>query len=530
MLAFYHLKRTIVHFPRKSALLIFLIITFNTNVVFPQAKEYINGKIINSNDNNPVPFASVRLKKNQLGVYANADGDFRIVNNPAFRTDSIVITCIGYRRISIAYDDLKRTDINIIRLSQAVYGLEEVKIVAKRRIPGPAVLIERAIRRIARNYPVRPFSYIAYYRDYQKEEGNYINMNEAIVQGLDDGFKSLSTHNKYRLLDFRKNNEFPRLNISPYYNLDHDYDLNNGSKFIPNATLGDQNGNELFILMVHDAIRNNSVRSFSFADFFAVDFLKNHSFSDPIPVYDNNLLLYRINFRGRKLVTGKNITVSGAIYIQPDDYSIYKLEYSCFYNKEDEKKEMFNIDIEYGRDPAVDSLMCLKYISFNNIFNIVDTADNNYFRILKSYWNPSPYSKSTLVVELNHKVDPVSAARKINYDIRIRNKPKSIKSIHATGNKLLIKLRDKNVNKMAQKCTVSISDIRDTDGNILDHRKTLEMYQYRELFVEEYDKPVVFTDSCYMKYLPLEKNCIAKFPGRDKYWMNTPENIKKVYK
>ncbi len=406
-------------------ILLVLPIFFNTNIAFSQAKEYINGKIINSSTGNPVQFATVRLKKNQLGVYANADGDFRLSNTTNFRNDSIIITCIGYIRKAISYNDLDRNSVNNILLEQSVYGLKEVTITAKRRIPGSALLIERAMRRFRSNYPQKPFSYIAYYRDYQKEGGNYINLNEAIIQALDNGFRTLSTSNKYRLLDFRENLEFPRITITPFYSLDHSNDYFSGSKFIPNATLGDQNGNELFILMVHDAIRNNSVRSFSFADYFAVDFLKNHIVSDPIAVYDNDLLLYRINFRGKPWVTGKNLTVSGAIYIQPGDYSIHKLDYSCFYDYENEKKRMFNINIEYGREKAVDSLMCIKYISFNNIFKLVDTTDNNYFRILKSYWNPSPYSKSTLVVELNHKIDPSSAARKINYDIRFGKSRKS---------------------------------------------------------------------------------------------------------
>jgi hypothetical protein len=51
------------------------------------------------------------------------------------------------------------------------------------------------------------------------------------------------------------------------------------------------------------------------------------------------------------------------------------------------------------------------------------------------------------------------------------------------------------------------------------------MYQYRELFVQEYNKTVHYTDSCYMQYLPLNKNCISTVSGKDKYWMNTPENI-----
>ncbi len=513
---------------RLHVILVCFILQVNTVCLFSQTKYYIEGKVINSTTLNPVPFATVKLKNNQLGVYANANGDFRIIRNSDFQNDSVIITCIGFKRLSISYKDLSNTEVNKIYLTQAIYGLEEVKVIASRRKLGSIRIIERAIRKIKDNYPDKPFSYISYYRDYQKKDGNYINLNEAIVQTLDNGFSTGSIVNKYRLLDFRKNMDFPRINISPYYNTDGSSDYYYSDKFIPNAVLGDQNGNELFILMVHDAIRNYNKWSFSFINYFSEDFILNHFFSDPVPVYNNNLLLYRIDFKTKPKVTSYyNMIASGSIYIQPKDYSIHKLEYSCYYQTSGkENKEMFNVDIEYGHENPSDSLMYLKYISFNNIFNLVDTTDNNYFRILKSYWNPSEYSKSTMVVEFNRKIDPESAFKKKNYEIMAGKKTEKIKSIQVSGYKLLIKLKDEKAKKRFRKCTVSIENIKDIDGNILNHRKPMELYQYRELFVQEYNKALPFTDSCYMQYLPLEKNCISKVRGKDKYWMNTPENIK----
>ncbi len=512
---------------RLHIILLCFILQVNTICLFSQARYYIEGKVINSTTHNPVPFATVKLKNNQLGVYANADGDFRIIRNSDFQNDSVIITCIGFKRQSISYKDLTNREVNKIYLTQSIYGLEEVKVIASRKKLGSVRIIGRAIRKIKDNYPVNPFSYISYYRDYQKKEDKYINLNEAIVQTLDNGFSTKSILNKYRLIDFRKNTDFPRIAISPYYNIDNSSDYSHSEKFIPNAILGDQNGNELFILMVHDAIRNFDARSFSFIEYFSEDFLLNHTFSDPVPVYNNDLLLYKIDFKARPIITGDELAASGSIYIQPRDYSIHKLIYSCFYNTGGkENKEMFNIDIEYGYENSASSLMCLKYISFNNIFDMVDTTDKSYFRILRSYWNPSEYSKSTLVVEFNNKIDAVSAVNKKNYEIIVGKKSEKIRSIQVSGYKLLIKLKDEHINKLLQKCTVGIQNIKDTDGNILNHPKQVELYQYRELFVQEYNKSPQFTDSCYMQYLPLEKNCISKVKGNDKYWMNTPENIK----
>lgn len=501
--------------------------------IFSQSNDYVYGKIINSKTLQPVPFATVLLKYNQLGVFANAEGDFKIIHNPKFQTDSIVITCIGFKRHSLPFNKLNENEVNKILLTPDIYGLGEVKVIARKNKISSTAIISRAIRKIKNNYPKNPFNYISYYRDYQKKREDYINLNEAIVQTLDNGFSRVSTENKYRLLDFRKNMEFQRMNLSPYYDTIVLPYANSSAKTIPRALLGDQYGNELFILIVHDAIRNYRTRSFSFVDTFSENFLFNHNFSEPHAVYNNELLLYKINFKAKPRIAGDSLQISGSIYIQPKDYSIHKLEYSCaFLNAEKEKKEIFKIDIEYGYENSVDSLMCLKYISFNNLFNVIDSTDNNYFKILDSHWVPSSpfrandFSNLTFVTEFNNKIDPKSANDKGNYDIMLGNRKATIIRINVDSNKLYIKIKDDKFRGSLDKCRLTLQNIKDTDGKLLNKRKTIELYQFRELFVQEYNKSPAFQDSCYVQYLPLEQNCISRSISNDRYWMNTPEKIK----
>lgn len=290
-------------------ILICLIWHANPALLFSQSIDYFDGKVINSITFEPVPFATIWLKNNQLGVFANAEGDFKVIHNPKFQDDSLIITCIGFNRYTLSFKDLSDKEVNRIKLTPAIYEIGEVKILAYRKKLGSVTIIRRAIRKIRKNYPDKPYNFISYYRDYQKREGNYINLNEAIIQTLDNGFTSKSASNKYRLLDFRKNMDFPRMSISPYYDTIVSPDYNNPNKMIPNAKLGDHYGNELFILMVHDAIRNYKTRSFSFINTFSKDFLINHNFSDPIPVFNNNLLLYKIDFNTKSRITADSIII-----------------------------------------------------------------------------------------------------------------------------------------------------------------------------------------------------------------------------
>jgi hypothetical protein len=511
---------------RLLSILVLLISQTNRGVLFPQSPYYIAGKIINSVTAKPVPFATIKLKNNQLGVYANAEGDFKVILNPDFQYDSLLVTCIGYKQNSVAFNDMSNLKENQILLMPVVYSLDEVSVIASRKKQSPLAIIRRAIRNIGNNYPDKPFNFISYYRDYQKKDSNYINLNEAIVQTFDEGFGAGSDSNKYRLLGFRKNTDFPTMNISPYYTYMND-SYKSPDKTIPSAILGDQYGNELFVLMTHDALRNFNKRSFSFVETFSQEFILYHYFSDPVIVLNNNLLLYKIEFSAKQSVSGDSLSASGAIYIQPSDYSIHKLEYStCKKSKGEGLKQIYNIVIEYGKENSADSLMYLKYISFNNLFKVIDSTDNTYFRVINSYMDTIQNVNPTVVLNFNNKIDRVSASKKENYKVTIGKTYVKISSIQVIDKTLYLRFKNEYLKGVVPRCTVAIQDIKDIYGNIINKLKSIELYQYRELFVQDYNKSLPYQDSCFIRYLPLEQNCISNYSGNFNYWMNTPENIK----
>ena len=503
-----------------------------------QSTGYLRGKIVDSRTSKPLPFSTVTLKKNLLGVHSNADGDFRISESSEFQSDSLIITCIGYNRYALAYKDLKSKEVNLIKLMPFVYKLDEVQIVASKNMMAARRMVTKAIRNIRSNYPRDRFSYVAYYRDYQKREDQYLNLNEAIIQVEDNGFQTKSVLNKYRLLDFRINSEFPVTMISPYYDTLSSPFFGLRNKFIEGATLPDQGGNEMFILMVHDAIRNFNTGSFSFVNTFSRDFLVNHSFTGMSKVFNDDLMLYKISFVTNHRLTGDSLTVYGDIYIQPEDFSIHKLDYYGGYlRKGKEKKEMFNIKTEYGYEAG--SKMFLRFVSFNNTFNVIDTNDISYFRILKSYFlTNSPIIDfsypTTLFIEFNNKIDPRTANDTNYYKIIIGGKSARIKKIDVGETKVMLNLeaienrsnRTGEAEELSPDRLVYVNNIRDINGRKLDERKFIEYYQYRELFVQEYNSKMQLGDSCLIIDKPLNQNCITGLPGDKKYWMNSPTNIK----
>ncbi len=494
---------------------------------------YINGKVIDSKSSEPISHATILLKNSRVGVFTNAEGDFKVLMNPRFQNDSLIITSIGFDRFSIAFKSLKVNDLNTIKLQSATYLVKEVTVKARKKHFNSVTIINRALQAIKKNYPEKPFSLVSYYRDYQKDSSGYLNLNEAIIQTQDAGFSYASDNNRYRLLDFRKNTDFKRVNISPYYYIPESDHSEDSYKKMPMALVGDQFGNELFILLAHDAIRNYNKKEFSFIDTLTQSFIKNHRFSTPEGISNGNIRLLKINFVAKPNLIGDIYYVNGSIYIEPGNYSIHKLEYAASYlDSEKKKHEIYRIEIEYGHESTIESKMYLKYISFNNTFNIPDSTDNNYFRILRSQWRTAnPYSDfpPDLTIEciFNKNIDPVSAMKRAEFEINIGKRKAHINNIRVEGSILYLTLRDDNFRGETNpgSCKINFQNLRDINGNLLNKKRDIVIHQYRELFVQECNELLRFQNDCTIQYLPLEKNCISHSTDASRFWMNTPLKI-----
>ena len=518
---------------------IFIFFCFFFVNIFGQSFEYFNGKILDSLTKKPIPFATIILKENNLGLYASEEGDFKIKTKPNFQTDTLLISSIGFNQKKVHFINLKIDSVNYIYLSQATIMLKEIQLLAlknkqekknwkksrKKEKISSRKLIKYAIKNIEKNYPTSQFSYVSYYRDYQKSGKEYINLNEALIHTTDNGFKTEIALNKSRLIDFKKKLSFSRKDISFLYDSINTPNYAKPNKIIPKATLSNQGGNEFFILRVHDPIRKFKTNSFSFINIFSKDFLTNHSFSKIEKIYNNDILLFKVKFKSRNWLEPDFVASFGEIIIQPDDYSIHKIVYTGVDKKSN--KEIFNVKLEYGYSKSINSLMELKYISFNNLFNLIDETDISFFKITSK-----KIYDSYLKLEMSNLIDEKSVSKKDNY--RIFNEDGNdlkIKNITVKDSTIFVHFKnDDFVSVDNLQFEINGDQFQDIEGNFLNQKKILEFNQYRELFVQEYNPKIKFIDNCYLHNLPLIHNCISKQNGVNKYWMNTPKSVNdKVY-
>lgn len=525
--------------------LFFLVLFLASNTILSQEDKYIFGRLTDSGTQEPLAFASIRIKDRALGIISNTDGSFKIPLKYIEYGDIIEISSMGYQTKEILIQDFLVNELNDVQLQPAVLKLEEAIVTAKskraKRLSARQI-VRRAIRSIPENYPIEPFSTVGYYRDYQLDSLQYVNLNEAILEVFDEGFDTTdSVSTKVTLFDYRENNDFKRdtMALGAY-----DYQSKEGRKIIDKAFLAPYGGNEFTILRVHDALRNYEIDSYSFIHRLKSDMLSEHSFKKESDTYFDEEPLYTIKFE--KLLP--KYRANGVLYISKRNFAIHKMEYAVYdltkklptgitEQQKVDNPLIFEIITEYR--PKNDK-MYLNYISLHNSFQLgnppkflVDSVNlNPNLRRFEVYFNKTPR------VQDGENYD--------NYELKYKGKKIDFNKseLYRNMNNVVVaylypKMKQENANEMfsslwgkARKgvidtflLNVKISGIKDVDGNIINKWTFSDYDQFREFFVQEVKPNVKIPggDLFMEKRRPIFKNQpIIKPDNFDDYWMNTP--------
>lgn len=521
--------------------IIFLVLISISSVAFGQQQDYMVGKLFDSETNEPVVFANIRIKDRAVGIITNVDGSFRIPLKYKEYGDIIEISSMGYETKELPINDFSQDELNIVTISPAAISLQEavVKAKGKRRLSAKQI-VQRAIDAIPRNFPTTSFSTIGYYRDYQKGKGQYINLNEAILEVFDQGFDQLDdATSDTRLFYFQMNGDFEQDSMARA-----SYDYESFSKTAEKAILDVSGGNEFRILRIHDAIRNYNVFSYDFIGTLKTDLIDNHSFTRKNDTRINDEDLYRIGLRA----SYPNFRANGTLYISKLDFAIYKLEYTMYdenqRNATGEKNEhghrqkaIFDITTDYQK---INDKMYLNYISLNNNFIL------NIPPVFKTIDMTVDLYRKCFVVEFNDIPEEESAKKVLNYAVVFRDQPVKLKMITKTEKRVYL-FPDSNdeatipmFNELSQLDTTKVGvrdfldfrvgNVKDEHGNLVNRTIRREYQQFREFFSQRIkpDSRAPFDTNFMDKRKPVfESQHVTKPKDYGDYWMNTPllENL-----
>lgn len=511
-----------------------LVFILQFDGIHAQDSKFIRGKLISSKDKSPIPFATVLIKNKDKGVISNSDGGFRIPYE-LYKSDTLLLSSMGYSSKELTLESLDRSGVNSIILQEKIEKLNEVLVVnapKKKKKRTAKDIVDLAIKNIANNYSFSPYSYVGYYRDYQIKEGEYLNLNEALLEVFDPGFGVADfKESQTRIYQYRNNKNFKTDTLAS-----KPYDYENKSKFITSASLNNRGGNEYTILRIHDAIRNYNVNSYDFVNQLNEDFIDNHEFENLKSTSIDTIPLYSIDIYRNQ----NNKRVAGEIFISKNDFKIFKMNYAVFdLSKTKETNSgrlVYEIKVEYK---ALEGVMYPNYISFNNVFKVLQppaffAVDAKIHFEKEGYYQKSKLKFNKMELKFNRAPQARKALRKRNYKVWYKDKKLKVVDIKLNEDVVTLYLdkefeipsRGLKIKSVEEDVSIKIKRIRDSDDNLINEQKKYEDYkQFREFFVQEIKvnskKP---TDNLYMKKNKsmFSNQPVAPFENASNYWLNSP--------
>lgn len=168
------------------------------------AYSVISGTVVDAENNEPLPYASIAVVNKALGTITNASGAFELNGDNDLSGDSLIVSMMGYRNRKIVID-LPAAGM-IIKMQQQPLTLKEIEVTSKRINTDD---IFKEIRsRVSVNYPVADYMMECFYREIKKENETYRSLLEAALVIRDKGYDKPKTPEVAYLREIRGSSKF----------------------------------------------------------------------------------------------------------------------------------------------------------------------------------------------------------------------------------------------------------------------------------------------------------------------------------
>ncbi|MCM4169962.1 carboxypeptidase-like regulatory domain-containing protein [Arenibacter sp. TNZ] len=186
--------------------------TFSAAVLYQDVQEQessfnqYQGKIIDSETNNPLVFASLTIENTNISTVSNTEGYFSLKVPKEISEGQIIVSFLGYRTKTIPLSQLKENK-NEIALEVSFTELSEVSLA----VPKDAkALVKETLQRKGDNYFDDPTLMTAFYRETIKKRRKNVSLSEAVVNIYKSPYNS-DRKDALQLYKARKSTDYSRL-------------------------------------------------------------------------------------------------------------------------------------------------------------------------------------------------------------------------------------------------------------------------------------------------------------------------------
>lgn len=168
------------------------------NDTIPIKYFFLSGKLIEDKRGRPVKYASVSIFNKPIGTISNSDGEFLLKVHPDNIKDTVIISSMGYAQIMLPAHKLLDEDLFILKAVSI--RIKEVKVTGTTA----SQLLKNIRLNLDKNYSSHIKLMTAFYRETVKQDNNYINVSEAVMEVLKAPYVNSSRSDLVRILKGRK--------------------------------------------------------------------------------------------------------------------------------------------------------------------------------------------------------------------------------------------------------------------------------------------------------------------------------------
>lgn len=168
------------------------------------------GKVLDHDEKEALPYVSISVQKASLGTITNVEGDFELKLPGSMIQDTVVVSCMGYKPFRLPVSQISQEPVTIY-LWPVNIQLQEIKVV----YISPQEILRRVQSKITLNYSGKPEIMTSFYREVLRQDQEYIDVAEAVIDIRKTSYDNLLAEDKVRFIKGRKS-----LNVKPFESVD----------------------------------------------------------------------------------------------------------------------------------------------------------------------------------------------------------------------------------------------------------------------------------------------------------------------
>lgn len=180
------------------------------SLMHAQAIILFQGRVIAFDEKDPLPYASISVQKQNIGTISNTDGDFELKLPGRMINDTVIVSCMGYKQFRLPVREITG-ELVTIYLQPASIQLQEVKVI----YISPEEILRRMEAKIGINYAEKPHIMTSFYREVLKQDRQYIDVAEAVMDIRKASYSNLTAEDKVKFIKGRKS-----MNVKPFQFVD----------------------------------------------------------------------------------------------------------------------------------------------------------------------------------------------------------------------------------------------------------------------------------------------------------------------